>query len=222
MNGRPRLLDLCCKQGGTSYGYWRAGFDVTAVDLDTQAAFPDCPGITFIQADALTYLAAHGQDYDLIAASPPCQAHTLAQRIQGRTHPDLIPAIRELARHHRKPYIIENVPGAPLLDPVMLCGAWWPKLRVYRHRLFEAGGGITLAAPPHPAHHWPMTKMGRRPRDGQFLHVVGNFSGASIVRQAWGVPWMTRDGMREAIPPAYTEFLGHQAAAQLSVTAGAA
>lgn len=218
---RPLLIDLCAKQGGSSFGYWLAGFDVTAVDRDPQPHFPTRPGLRFIQADAIDYLAKHGHEYHVRAGSPPCQAHTLAQRIQNNDHPDLIDPMRALMITAGGPYIIENVPGAPLIDPIEVCGAAFPRLRVYRHRLFEFGGGIHLAAPDHPLHLWPTTKMGRPPRNGEFLHVVGNFSGAALVREAWQVPWMTRDGMREAIPPAYTEFLGRQALQQLSM-AGAA
>lgn len=134
MSIRPRLLDLCCKAGGTSQGYHDAGFDVTGVDIDPQPRYP----FTFIQADALDFLAAHGHEFDAIAASWPCQRFTTAQRIRGNTHPDLITPGRALLNATGRPWVMENVEGAPLRNPITLCGAMFPGLRVYRHRLFEA------------------------------------------------------------------------------------
>lgn len=119
------------------------------------------------------------------------------------------------------PYIIENVEGSPLLNPVLLCGAMFPGLRVYRHRLFESN--IALSAPHHPPHVAPLRKMGRRPAEGDFMHVVGNFSGVDQAREAMGgVDWMSRDGLRESIPPAYTEYLGRQLVAHIAASRQAA
>lgn len=199
---RPRLLDLYCCQGGASKGYAAAGFDVVGVDIDPQPRYP----FEFFQRDALSAGAA---GFDAIHASPPCQAHSKAQRIQGRRHPDLIAATRAMLQASGLPYVIENVEGAPLHDPVTLCGAMFG-LRTYRHRLFESGGGFNLPHLLHPRHLAPAAKMGRPPRDGEFIHAVGNFSGVALVRRDWGVPWMSRDGIREAIPPAYAEWVGRQ------------
>ena len=202
---RPKLLDTFCCQGGASMGYHRAGFDVTGVDIAPQPRYP----FSFVQGDAVAYIRDHGHEYDAIVGSPPCQAHTMAQRIMGREHPDFIDATRDAMIDSGKPWIIENVPGAPLKDPVVLCGAMFPELRVYRHRLFEAS--FTLTVPDHPAHTAKVTKMGRAPIEGQYMHVVGNFSGVQQAREAMGgVDWMNRDGLRESIPPAYTEYLGAQ------------
>jgi DNA (cytosine-5)-methyltransferase 1 len=110
------------------------------------------------------------------------------------------------------PYVIENVQGAPLLDPVVLCGAMFG-LRTYRHRLFEAN--FLIKAPAHPPHVAPTRKMGRPIRDGEFMHVVGNFSGVGTARDIMGMPWASRDGLREAIPPAYTKHIGLQLMAQI-------
>ncbi|MEI6305961.1 MAG: SAM-dependent methyltransferase, partial [Deltaproteobacteria bacterium] len=107
-----------------------------------------------------------------------------------------------------KPYVIENVVGAPLENPVMLCGAMFPGLTVYRHRLFESN--FPLNVPAHPDHVVPLRKMGRPPLAGEFMHVVGNFSGVARAKEAMGISWMVRDGLREAIPPAYTQFIGEQ------------
>jgi DNA (cytosine-5)-methyltransferase 1 len=201
---RPKLLDLFCCAGGAAMGYHRAGFDVVGVDIDPQPRYP----FEFHQGDALKYLLEHHHEFDAFHASPPCQAYTLAQRIQGRTHPDFIAATRAAFELIGKPWVIENVEGAPLRNPVTLCGASFPGLRVYRHRLFESN--VPTAAPPHRRHTAPLRKMGRRPELGEFMHVVGNFSGVDVAREAMGIEWMTRDELREAIPPAYTEHIGTQ------------
>lgn len=213
-NVRPRLLDLFCCQGGASMGYHRAGFDVVGVDINPQPHYP----FDFVQADALEYLAEHGHEFDAIHASPPCQAHTKAQRIMGNEHEDFIPRTRLMLyglNWHRTvnlhlppvPWVIENVPDSPLLNPVVLCGAMFG-IGTYRHRLFESNR--TLRAPEHPEHTARHTKMGRPPKDGEFMHIVGNFSGADQAREIMGMPWATRDGLREAIPAVYTEWIGTQ------------
>lgn len=212
---KPRLLDLFCKAGGASMGYHRAGFQVTGVDIEPQPNYP----FTFHRGDALAYLIEHGEEFDAIAASPPCQAHSMAQRIQGREHRDFIREVRSLLRALGRPYVIENVPGAPLHNPFTLCGAMFPGLRTYRHRLFESN--LPIVVPAEPEHLVPTTKMGRPPRDGEFMHVVGNFSGVAAAREAMGIDWMTRDELREAIPPAYTEFIGRQLLAAVTVEGAA-
>jgi len=223
-----KILDLYCCQGGASEGYRRAGFEPYGVDMEAQPRYP----FPFHQGDALEVLLAllRGEaitftrpdgsterltlaDFDALAASPPCQAYTLAQRIQNRAHPDLIASTRTMLVASRLPYVIENVEGAPLIDPVMLCGAMFPSLRVYRHRLFETN--FPLVAPLHPTHVAPLRKMGRPPAGGDFMHVVGNFSGVAQAKVAMGIDWMSRDGLRESIPPAMTEYIGRQLMTQL-------
>jgi DNA (cytosine-5)-methyltransferase 1 len=203
---RPRLLDLYCGQGGAGMGYHQAGFDVKGVDLKRQTRYP----FEFFCADAVEYVRRYGALFDLIHASPPCQFGTDCQRIQGNEHPNLIPATREALVRTGKPYVIENVPGAKdhLIDPVMLCGAMFPGIEVYRHRYFESN--VTLKAPEHPPHVHPQVKMGRAPKPGEWVQAVGNFSGVQQAREAMSVPWMNRDGIRECIPPAYTEWIGRQ------------
>lgn len=205
-----RLLDAYCCQGGATRGYEAAGFAVTGVDKDPQLRYP----AEFVQGDAVAYILEHGREYDFIHASPPCQFDSDCQRIMGREHPDLIGPTREALEAAGRPWVIENVGGArgKLRDPVELCGAMFG-LRTYRHRYFETGGWA-LKAPEHPAHSARQTKMGRAPRPGEFIHAVGNFSGVAAVREDWGVPWMNRDGIREAIPPAYAEYIGRQFLAQ--------
>lgn len=208
----PKLLDLFCCQGGASRGYADAGFEVVGVDIDPQPRYP----FEFVQADAVGFVLEHGREFDAIHASPPCQAHTLAQKIMKNDHPDLIDPTRDALLTTGRPYVIENVPGAPLLDAVELCGTMFG-IETYRHRLFETGG-FALRVPEHPAHSARTTKMGRPPRDGEFMHIVGNFSGVDRARGVMGMPWANRDGLREAIPPAYTKFIGRQLLGALLVT----
>ena len=156
----------------------------------------------------MAFVLEHGHEFDAIHASPPCQAHTLAQKIMKNDYPDLIKPTREALRSIGRPYVIENVPGAPLFDAVELCGSMFG-IETYRHRLFETGG-FELRVPEHPAHEARTTKMGRPPRDGEYMHIVGNFSGVERARRVMGMPWANRDGLREAIPPAYAKFIGWQ------------
>ncbi|UJW35086.1 DNA methylase [Saccharothrix sp. AJ9571] len=207
---RPVLLDLCCKAGGTSKGYHDAGFDVVGVDIEPQPNYP----FEFHQADALDFLASHGREFDAIAASWPCQRFSLAQRIRGNDHPDLITPGRDLLNLTGRPWVIENVEGAPLHNPILLCGTMFSQLNVYRHRLFETS--FPLRTPAHPRHLEPLTKMGRPPRPGERMHVVGNFSGVAQARTAMGIDWMSRNELSEAIPPAYTHWIGTALYAQLT------
>ena len=223
---KPRLLDLFCCQGGAGQGYANAGFEVVGVDIDPQPRYP----FKFHQADAIEFFKNHAHEFDAWHASPPCQAHTNAQKIQGRFHVDLIPptrrmfedANRDRVRHGYKPvpWVIENVPGAPLIDPVELCGAMFG-IETYRHRLFEVGGDWGFMAPIHPDHVARTTKMGRKPVEGEYMHVVGNFSGVDKAREVMEMPWASRDGLREAIPPAYTEYIGGRMIRQLEVEVAA-
>ncbi|KPG86497.1 DNA cytosine methyltransferase [Frigoribacterium sp. RIT-PI-h] len=223
---KPIMIDFFCCQGGASRGYYEAGFDVLGIDMDPQPRYP----FPFLQMDAIKALknlnmgiglTFRGQGREVtvyqeeVAArhgSPPCQAFTNAQKIQGNTHPDLVAPTRELFEETGIPWVIENVPGAPLRDPIMLCGPMFG-LETYRHRLFESN--IDLTAPEHAAHTVPTTKMGRIPRDGEFMHVVGNFSGVERGREVMGMPWANRDGLREAIPPAYSEYVGRELIAHI-------
>jgi DNA (cytosine-5)-methyltransferase 1 len=214
---RPRLLDLFCCQGGASAGYVAAGFDVVGVDLDPQPRYP----YEFVQADALDYLVQHGHEFDAIHASPPCQGYSLTQRIQRNAHPMLIDKVRDLARWTGRPYVIENVRAArwAMLDPVELCGCVFG-LHTYRPRLFESSFPISVR--PCAPHASETVKMGRPLRDGDWYHAVGNFSNVSYVRADLGVPWMNRDGIRECVPPAYTEHVGRALLAHLAVAERAA
>lgn len=206
------VLDTYGCQGGAGMGYWLAGYDVLSVDNAPQPRNP----FAFIQADAIAFIAEYGHLFDLQHGSPPCQHYTRCQKIRGREHPDLIAPTRTAMESTGRPWVIENVEEArsELRDPVTLCGAAFG-LRTYRHRLFETSG-FTITPPPHPAHTAPNAKMGRPVADGEFMHVVGNFSNVPLARSAavMGMPWASRDGLREAIPPAYTELIGRQTAAR--------
>lgn len=205
---KPRLLDLYCCEGGAGMGYSRAGFEVVGVDVKPQPRYP----FEFVRADVLSLSVEFLRGFDAIHASPPCQRYSKAQRLQGREHPDLIEPTRAKLRAVGRPYIIENVEGSPLLAPITLCGAMFG-LRTYRHRIFETSW--LALAPGHPPHTAPLRKMGRPIRDGEFMHIVGNFSGVAQAKAIMDMPWADRDGLREAIPPAYTEWLGKQLLAHL-------
>jgi DNA (cytosine-5)-methyltransferase 1 len=200
---QPLALDLFC-----GMGLHRAGFDVIGVDVRPQPRYP----FRFVQADALRPPFDLAR-FDFIWASPPCQAFTLAQRIQKNEHPDLIEPVRAMLIASGRPYAIENVTGAPLRRPIELCGAMFG-LTTYRHRLFETS--FPCVQPWHQAHELiaPSAKMGRAPKDGEFIQVVGNFSGVDKAREAMGIDWMARDELSEAIPPAYSEFIANAAMRQ--------
>lgn len=210
---KPRLLDLFCCAGGAGVGYARAGFDVVGVDLSPQPNYP----FEFIQADALKLDRDFLASFDAVHASPPCQSYSdLAKRNRnGHMWPRLVEPTRKLLRSLGVPFIIENVEGAPLLDPVVLCGTMFPELRVIRHRLFESN--IRLEVPAHGKHPLVFTHdkrknhYGKLNQDYSFVQVTGG-GNCSIrnARLAMGIDWMTKNELNEAIPPAYTEYLGVQ------------
>lgn len=176
------------------------GAEIVGVDLAPQPRYP----FRLEQADALSvpFLRA-----DFVWASPPCQAYTRARKLQGRKHPELIERTRELLRASGKPYVIENVEGAPLENAIMLCGAMFG-LRTYRHRFFECS--FPVRQPEHPKHIAKTTKMGRPPREGEFMHVVGHFSGVRQAQAAMEIRWMGQNELREAIPPAYSYYIAKE------------
>ena len=207
---RPRLLDLYCGAGGAAVGYARAGFDVVGVDHVAQPRYP----FPMIVGDALDAVIWAGC-FDAIHASPPCQhASKLGkQRRRGGVydHPDLIPATRERLQRAGVPYVLENVAGAALTDPVVLCGSWFG-LDVQRHRHFET----TFPALSTPcSHHWQAPRFPTRHRGhaavGRVVGVHGhtNYAGEHALRErAMDIDWMTPRELAQAIPPAYTEYLG--------------
>lgn len=201
-----KLLDLYCGGGGAGYGYERAGFDVTGVDNAPQ---PKHQG-RFIQADAIEYLKLNHHRFDAIHASPPCQAYSLASmqfRAAGKEYLDLIESTRSALIETGLPFVIENVPGSPLIDPIELCGLMFG-LRTYRHRLFESN--VKLTAPVHPVHVARNARMGRKPKDGEFIQYVGHFSGVKQVQEMTGLYWLGQKELAQSIPPQYTEYIGRQ------------
>jgi DNA (cytosine-5)-methyltransferase 1 len=206
-----KLLDLFCGAGGAGMGYHRAGFDVAGVDIAPMPRYP----FEFHQGDALEYLTAHGHEFDVIHASPPCQAYSVTQKLAGKAHPMLIEPVRAALITTGKPYIIENVKGAPLRDPVMLVGSMFG-LRTMRPRLFECSFPVPFVLlPPAPAKH---AKMGRLAKHGEMMHIAGK-AGRHGVKQQWadamGIDWMSVLELAQAIPPAYTEWIGQQLMMQL-------
>lgn len=180
-----------------------AGFHVTGIDNRPQ---PRYAGDVFILGDALEYLAtADLSGYAAIHASPPCQGYSKARNLRGNDHPMLIEHTRQALRATGKPYVIENVQGAPLLNPTLLVGSMFG-LRTMRPRLFECNFDVPfMLAPSANARH---AKMGRPPKDGEYVHVVGHMSNVPYCREAMGIGWMTQGELAEAIPPAYTNFIG--------------
>lgn len=208
---KPKLLDLFCGAGGAGKGYMDAGFAVTGVDIEPQ---PDYPG-TFIQDDAIAFLAAHGHEYDAIHASPPCQASSALTKgtNKGREYLNLIPATRALLALHNAPTVIENVQGSDLRRDMTLCGEMFG-LGVIRHRYFECSG-FTAIAPAHIKHRgkvrgWRHGVL----QEGPYFQVYGAGGQKGTVAEwqvAMGIDWTTnRKSIAEAIPPAYTRFIGGQ------------
>jgi DNA (cytosine-5)-methyltransferase 1 len=224
VNSKPRLLDLFCCDGGASVGYARAGFEVTGVDIRRRKFYP----YEFIKADVRDVLrdVSFLRSFDAIAASPPCPMNSRTQHLRnaqgkqpGALSQNMIPEVREALQAIDLPYVIENVEGADMKNPITLCGSMFPELHVYdetgrrwlkRHRLFESNLRLESLMCNH-------AEAGVRP-----LGVYGSMrdnipSGGQTVRsiaeaqKLMGIDWIpTWSGIKEAIPPAYTEYLGSQ------------
>jgi DNA (cytosine-5)-methyltransferase 1 len=207
------LLDLFCCAGGAGVGYNKAAFEVVGVDIKPQPNYP----LRFVRDDALNLMPEFIACFDAIHASPPCQSYSdLAKRNRNAdAWPRLIEPVREMLVRSGLPYIIENVEGAPLLNPIMLCGTMFKGLRVIRHRLFEAN--FTILRPPHGRHPICHTFDKRKSQYGKtdemrdFVSVNGGGNcSVAAARSAMGIDWMTKNELNEAIPPAYTRFIGEQ------------
>jgi DNA (cytosine-5)-methyltransferase 1 len=207
---KPRLLDLFCGAGGASMGYHRAGFEVVGVDIAPQPHYP----FEFHQADALTWPL---EGFDAIHASPPCQKYSrlcTLPWLRDKEYWDSIPPTMERLALASVPWVIENVEGAPL-EGVNLCGtmfnlAWDDGVPLYRHRLFASS--VFLMSPPHQTHTKTlvpgrMLKGRARLNNG---YVIGGHQNGLRAMGAMGIDWMTGAELSQAIPPAYTEFIGEQ------------
>ncbi len=205
-----KLLDLFCGVGGASVGYAQAGFEVHGVDLKHGKRYP----FTYLRADVLNVLQNDEfiKQFDVIHASPPCQTHSITQHLrnaQGKSTSkvDLIPQTRAALIASGKPYIIENVPGSPLIDPIQLCGSSFG-LKVRRHRLFESNMPLKGSICNHKEQGRPIGVYGslndQIPNGGKTAETIDQ------ARQAMGMDWAIWTELVEAIPPAFTKYLGDQ------------
>jgi DNA (cytosine-5)-methyltransferase 1 len=201
---------LFCKAGGAGMGYYEAGFEVVGVDIEPQPSYP----FEFIQHDALALDPAFVAGFDAVHASPPCQAYTGMQRINTRSlkrdHPRLIEPTRALLKASGLPYVMENVPGAPLLDPHVICGSMFG-LGVRRHRLFETNFWLILPQCRHKESARPIAVYGDHPQQpGDKTYRVNRARTLAEGREAMGIDWMGWRELTQAIPPAYTRLIGGQ------------
>lgn len=215
---KPLALDLFCGAGGASMGLHRAGFDVTGIDIRPQPRYP----FRFVQGDALLPPLDLAR-FDFIWASPPCQAHTSLRTMHNaREHPDLIPETRAMLRASGVRYVIENVIGAPLHNPIVLCGTMFglgiPDAELRRHRQFETGPDY-WSFPHNPCRHRKRTIGVYGGGHGVSLHRHAKgqpcFT-ADQEREAMGMSWATVDELSQAIPPAYSEAIGRAAKTALT------
>lgn len=207
----PRILDACCCAGGAGKGYSDAGFEVVGVDIAAQPNYPN----EFIQADAIEYIREHGHEYDAIHISPPCQddcmltAGTNAGKFK---YPNLMAPARAAVEYTGRPYVIENPPGrAKMRRDLMLCGEMFG-LKVIRHRNFELGGW-SIDQPEHLKHRGRVAGFNHGAwYEGPYFAVYGEGGGKGTVAQwqdAMGIHWTNvRRELAEAIPPAYTKYIG--------------
>lgn len=212
---RPVLLDLFCCEGGAALGYHRAGFCVTGVDVEPQPRYP----FRFVRGYALERARRWGRLFAAVHASPPCQHWSDLAHRNGNAadHPDLIGVSRAVLRWVGRPWVIENVERTPLRDPVTLCGTTFDGLRVIRHRDFETSLDVTVAPRPcgnrHPlvfTHDKRKAHYGRLDQDTSFVQVTGGGNATLANKRAamGGLDWMSGDGVNEAIPAAYAEYVG--------------
>jgi DNA (cytosine-5)-methyltransferase 1 len=205
-----KLLDLFCGVGGASVGYAEAGFQVHGVDLKHGKRYP----FIYTRANVLDILKDQEfiNQFDVIHASPPCQTHSITKHLrnaQGKSTSkvDLIPETRAALIASGKPYIIENVPGSPLINPIQLCGSSF-NLKVRRHRLFESNMPLQGSVCDHKRQGRPIGVYGSLndeiPQGGKTAATIDQ------ARKAMGMDWAIWTELVEAIPPAFTKYLGEQ------------
>lgn len=203
---RPVLIDYFCKAGGAAMGYHRAGFEVIGVDIEPQPHYP----FTFIQADVFEVFSELAALADVIHGSPPCQDHSRMRSITGRDSGTgwMLGEFLRLCRETGKPYVVENVIGSPITGTV-LCGTMFD-LKVKRHRVFSTSFDVSpIACGSHDGEFYSPTGHGDPNRRNRSANP--HLKGAGYTyrcRQAMGIDWMNRDELAQAIPPAYTEYIG--------------
>lgn len=208
---RPRLLDLFCGAGGAAVGYHRAGFDVVGVDIEAQPNYP----FEFHQADAMTFPL---DGFDAIHASPVCYAWSKMRDCRPGLkddQPDLITPLRPQLEGSGVPYVIENVPGSPLRDYVQLCGSGLG-LTLQRHRWFESNVPLWGVPCAHGQNQWNPDYGHSTGRKRRRVPVIGEWRiRPELQHEAMGIDWMTLPELTEAIPPAYTQWVGEQLLAHM-------
>jgi DNA (cytosine-5)-methyltransferase 1 len=240
---KPRLLDLFAGAGGCTAGYMAAGFEVTAVDLNERALARN-PAPRRMVADAMAVLRGEVEAvrlgaFDVIHASPPCQAYSITKNAHTVKHPDLVPETLTLLREWQArtdgAWVVENVVGAPLPDAVTLCGSMFDlvaddhyigaPVRLQRHRLF-ASSAFILA--PGPCRHDRSMRVGgvyggawskNRTLDPTVKRTGGYAPPDDVQRALMGIDWMTRQQLNQAIPPVYAEWVGRQLLTSMAVAA---
>ncbi len=219
---RPRLLDLFCGAGGAAVGYHRGGFDVVGVDIAPQPNYP----FEFCQVDALEFMERlfesgfeNWWDFDAIHASPPCQRWAEGSDWHGKDYPDLLTSIRPMVADTHLPYVLENVPEAPLRQDVVLCGTQFglqsDGFEIRRHRAFELNWEFGSLVSPCQHSLPSMPIFGHNP-NGDFYKRHGRGVSIEHKRAAMGMDWSSREELAEAIPPAFTQFIGEQLLRHLS------
>lgn len=216
-----KILDLYCCAGGAAVGYHNAGFEVVGVDIAFQKNYP----FEFHQADAIEFVREHGREFDVIHASPPCQLFSRTKTLHSNEHPDLVALTRHALIATGKPWVIENVVGAPLVNPIRLSGQHFGMiaedvdgvpLKLVRHRLFESN---IFLAPPQEFHTnknmqtasvygagggWtPKHRDNPERRGGYIPHI-------NVIKELLGIDWMTKRELSQSIPPKFAEWVGGQ------------
>jgi len=215
---KPLLLDLFCGAGGAAVGYYRAGFDVVGVDIKPQPHYP----FTFFQGDAIRWLSWSLSErgarnrFAVLHGSPPCQRYSKSvSRVNRAKHPDLVAATRALFKDSGLPYVIENVPRAPLMNPIQLCGSAFG-LPIQRHRLFETNFPLMSPGCIHGAYERKYPPAWNRTTPLRVLSISGGYQKRQLAedfmeqhKAAMGIDWdISYNELSEAIPPAYTEYIG--------------
>lgn len=223
---KPKLLDLFCCEGGAARGYQLAGFEVTGVDLETRF-IKRYVGEHFIHASALEVLKDKSflSRFDAVHASPPCQRYSVTNAARRHDYPDLVGPTRDLLIESGLPWVIENVVGAPLIDPITLCWSMFNKpgsvidedgtpLRMERHRLFESNIDLTTPGPcNHPRDIQVAGSYGGARRDkweAKHVRKGGYVPAKRIQEELLGIDWATQHGLYQSLPPVYTQHIGDQ------------